>query len=514
MARLDLLCCWLPLAFLVCFSSCTRFDGAGAEPLFGAACVDTPCDVDSSQPICDAQVQQCRGCQLGDACPDGLVCEPETGECTVSPCSPEDNACGSQAPVCGIDGLCEPCQLGASGDEACAAHGEWPTPLPYCIDAGDGSTFCAECRDANDCSAPGEVCTEDQICGACTAHWQCASEVCIDGLCTPPVDIMYIDPLDPNSDDLGPCSDVQPCVTISAALALLGFDHREIVMVRGDANVTYIEQLVIDAERVTLIGQGSHVMPPAALDNQPIVDIRGGAEVRIESLNIIGADGMDGADGIHCSGDSSVHLYDLRVADHRGQGIDATACDLVVERSYISGNTRGGIQIQNASFILANNFIVLNGDVFDNIFGGVRISNLGAISPQILDFNTIARNQTGVGGLSTGLSCTAAVGTPMDGHGNIIHEGLGAEPVQLSNCVLHYSNVEMQLPAGTGNINVQPVFAGAAQGNFHLLESSPGIDVEGLSSSYCDAGCVDWDGQPRPYGGLYDMGADEYVPFP
>ncbi|MBN1221175.1 MAG: right-handed parallel beta-helix repeat-containing protein [Anaerolineae bacterium] len=60
----------------------------------------------------------------------------------------------------------------------------------------------------------------------------------------------------------------------------------------------------------------------------------------------------------------------------------------------------------------------------------------------------------------------------------------------------------------TGSVNVwaEPGFTDPGNGDYHLLEMSAARDV-GI-----DAGVrTDIDGQPRPFGSGYDLGADEYV---
>ncbi|MCL1920588.1 MAG: right-handed parallel beta-helix repeat-containing protein, partial [Kiritimatiellaeota bacterium] len=67
------------------------------------------------------------------------------------------------------------------------------------------------------------------------------------------------------------------------------------------------------------------------------------------------------------------------------------------------------------------------------------------------------------------------------------------------------------LPIGIGNIAADPLFADAANGDFHLQEGSPCIN-KGYNA-YAP-GDSDLDGNPRIYNGTVDMGAYEYMPTP
>jgi hypothetical protein len=63
---------------------------------------------------------------------------------------------------------------------------------------------------------------------------------------------------------------------------------------------------------------------------------------------------------------------------------------------------------------------------------------------------------------------------------------------------------------GVGDlVDVSPSFVNPLMGNYHLQAGSPAID----HGSAVAAPGTDFDGQARPYGTGYDIGADEYVPL-
>lgn len=76
-----------------------------------------------------------------------------------------------------------------------------------------------------------------------------------------------------------------------------------------------------------------------------------------------------------------------------------------------------------------------------------------------------------------------------------------------------YSNVEGGFP-GTGNIDVDPLFANLAGGDVHLAMGSPCIDAGDPNVAVLTA--ADFEGDPRVLGAGVDLGADEVgaAPFP
>jgi len=115
--------------------------------------------------------------------------------------------------------------------------------------------------------------------------------------------------------------------------------------------------------------------------------------------------------------------------------------------------------------------------------------------------------------------------------GNTAEDGGGTYLGNLSNCIVWgnlaggvtnnhlYStftySCTMPLPSGIynkgGNITQDPLFVGAANGDFRLRPGSPCINKG--SNAYA-AGEFDLDGNPRIYDGVVDMGAYEFGSTP
>ncbi len=75
-----------------------------------------------------------------------------------------------------------------------------------------------------------------------------------------------------------------------------------------------------------------------------------------------------------------------------------------------------------------------------------------------------------------------------------------------STSLITYSDIQGGY-MGTGNIAKDPMFESPATGDFHIIRGSPCID-KGTSNG---APNTDFEGDPRPQGTGYDIGADEYI---
>jgi hypothetical protein len=80
----------------------------------------------------------------------------------------------------------------------------------------------------------------------------------------------------------------------------------------------------------------------------------------------------------------------------------------------------------------------------------------------------------------------------------------GTTQVPISGCNL--TNVIAGPVAVAGAMNVDPQFVDLAQGNYHLSATSPARDTVNTGPAF------DFEGDPRPQGARFDIGADEAAP--
>ena len=153
--------------------------------------------------------------------------------------------------------------------------------------------------------------------------------------------------------------------------------------------------------------------------------------------------------------------------------------------------------------------------------GGIACAGFSAITNC-----TITGNSTDVGGggvfataFSTITNCTISGNSAEVGGGGVSYIG---SPT-ITNCILWgdapdevyiessgdptFSHCDVQGGyGGEGNIDADPLFADAASGDYHLTDGSPCVDT-GTADGAPD---TDFEGDARPQGDGYDMGADEF----
>jgi hypothetical protein len=276
--------------------------------------------------------------------------------------------------------------------------------------------------------------------------------------------------------------------------------------VKLTGTVSDTKTTMIDGKAVTILAdpgaQLSRSTPGVILQVQ-----NDGADVQIFDLEITGGIGAgNAAVSLPNGGAPRLTLTRAKIDGNQGIGILASSGTLTMSRTVVSNNTGGGLSILGAEFNITNSMIVTNGGP-STALGGLRIDGITATGMHVLGFDTIAAN-VGPATINTGVTCGTVL-VPLTFSNNIIYanivSGGGLQVGGSANCLTTYSDIGPGGISATGDINLDPMFAGPTQGNFHLMNSSPCKDAADPASTISD----DIDGDTRPQGPRRDMGADE-----
>lgn len=381
----------------------------------------------------------------------------------------------------------------------CTSNSQCAVPASVCD--VDGTRECVQCLAPDQTSACGgatPVCAPDHSCRVCTAHAQCASLACLpDGSCGDDTTVAYVDP---TGSDNASCTKAMTCTLVSKALAT----NRPYLKFTGTTD----EAVTVDNGRVVTFLAEPGAKLTRTTGTGAILTVRdNGTSLAIYDLSISNAPNNPSGIGVvlpAAAGAPTVTLARATVANNPGGGISSSGGMVTVSQSTISGNQGGGISISGAQFDLTNNFIVGNGGT-GTVFGGVHFDGTNT-GTRRFEFNTVTEN-IGMAGFTVGVVCTL-VGQPVTFSSNVVYDnqvGGGRTQVSGTNCSWTYSDIGPDTVAGTGNINVPPIFADPMRSDFHLQLASPARDAADPASSLS----VDIDGDLRPQGAARDMGADE-----
>jgi hypothetical protein len=368
----------------------------------------------------------------------------------------------------------------ASG-AACASDPQCTAPTPRCE---LGTHVCVECLDPADCTDPtAPVCGTSHACHGCTNHSECASLACLPtGACEVESNVAYVTT---GGNDGGLCTRVDPCQTITAALAT----NRPVVKIMGGG--TFTENLSISSD-VTIVGEPSVKLTES--NGSPEAQISGTANVALADFEIAGAGGSTAC--VTLANTAVLTLARMKIDSCTGAGVSTSGGTLVVSRSTLTNNAGGGIKIASGGgFDITNTFIVKNGNNTSGTTGGATL-NCG-VGTCRFELNTVVENQSR-SGTSAGISCDFAFAAP----NNIIaHNRLGTSTGTEADTT----------PSGACTYPDSAILTDTATLNFvsatdyHIAAGSVAID-QALTASTIT---VDRDGDHRPQGPAKDQGADE-----
>ncbi len=347
-------------------------------------------------PICDVEENLCRSCTPGtegDAeCIAVAATTPlcsERGSCIActTPTDCRDNA----APDCAIDGSCQPCRPGDSGNTMCS---ERDAAVPHCLDG-----TCVTCLQKSaivdsDCTDETKPICDAYACRGCQNHEECSRNgvpgVCTrsTGACLPKDAVVFVD-ANTKTTDNGPCGEDPgdlACATISKALRLVAADDSTKTAIRVAAG-TYPETLEI-ATDVLILGEDGVVIDPPETNTEPVLRVTDESHLVLDTVRVKTGKNYD---GISCV-DASISLLQTELTGitrrtNFHSGLDATNCTVqIVGESIIANYGDTGIDINGGTLTVRKSTITNNRN-------GISIQN----SVVAVQDSAVTNNSTGIG---------------------------------------------------------------------------------------------------------------------
>ncbi len=411
-----------------------------------------------------------------------------------APCNAELQCPTGQ--TCAVDMVPPTCTSNTAGDAST-------------LDDGDGVVVDAPtvCGTEGICSGATPVCGTIG-CRRCDADTECASNACNEstGACFAENTVVYVAH---GGDDLGSCTRLRPCATISTGATRLGGPRVTIAVAAG----TYHDSVLFTTGNYTLSGASidataTHVIF-AVVNAQPhLVEIRGmrlfvegflftdttddGVRVQDGGTLVMVNSEVDGSDGNGVDALSSeVDLSGVGLYGNTHAGLHATSGSVDLDACYISNNTLEGVSLGGASYAIVNSVIASNNR------GGIAISGP---SPTLarFDFNTVFDNAgTTNAGMRSALALTAT---------NSIFVSNGATPQVAATIATSYDLFDDMAPPGIGNVTGSPDFVDPNNGDLHIKFTSAGRDLADPNAGVDH----DFDFERRPHGPRSDIGCDEH----
>jgi hypothetical protein len=439
--------------------------------------------------VCCLDEADCASIGVSDperTCADGLACVDNA--CVVPSCSTD--GCSAEAPVCDITlDVCTGCTGPADCDQ-------FDTKV---CDLEGGA--CVECLLDAECPVTAPIC-DDKACRACRLDTECASGACgEDGSCVVEQDVVY---LDPNGTDSGSCPRETPCKTVQFALTQTTPTRNHIVMKSGSyTGVARVSSMTTSALSIAIHGGGASITRStgdgeAVLQTEIPTKIRDltiaiapfGFGVSAKATTTLERVAIQAPTGIRVQ--ASVVASDIEIeaaGASSGVGISVESGSLQLTRAAISGGTNG-IRAVAGSVELSN---VL---VHDTTKTGIDLTPTGAAVTGSISFVTV----TDTGDTTTapaGLKC----GSFFTVRSSILWtvRGTGTPPADACNFI---STIAGPV-AVAGTTNKDPLFVNPTLDDFHLSSNSPAIDAVD------DGPALDFEGDQRPQGTRFDLGADE-----
>lgn len=401
-----------------------------------------------------------------------------------------------------------PCtaSLSCPDDQRCDTSQSPPVCVTQVGSADGGMPDGPSANACGSCPSDAPVCDPDSTtCRGCYADDECSSHVCSEstGGCVPAANTLYVRT---TGDDANPCTHDRPCLTVSRAVTLVDDTHQMIRIYDG----TYADAFRTTAS-FTLSGEFKSSSSAALIIDSSashVVEIDGGT-VTLEGIRIGG--GADSA--IRVAGGATLTLDGVEVGHPTAGAIESTGStvNLYGVELHDGGGTSPGVSVQSGALNLFGGSIYTMGGPCVSVQGarydientflvgcsiGFRQSGQVISGGATFDFNTVASNAMAGIASTNGIAVKDSI---------FAYNGSGNDQQLPLTVGASYCLVSSGLPPlGTGNLVGDPQFV--ATDDLHIQLDSPALDRADPASTLE----LDWDGDARPHGAGYDIGADEH----
>jgi hypothetical protein len=451
------------------------------------------------------------GLPIGSDCPAGLLCR--GNQCISQPCS-NSSHCDSIASYC-IDGYCaESCLF----DMDCPGFGKDET-INYCVNG-----TCLACRSDSDCGFESPIC-DSGTCRECLSHGECSSGLCdLDsGVCVVESSVAYVAAAGSPSSA---CTSASPC-NLARAMSVVD-STRNYIRIQGGIHAavdlkkfgSYVLSVFgpgtisgqIDVEQGTLKLRDLVFLNPF-MRCMPTTVGAALPELDLDRVHVSIDEETASACSQCCAIQTGPCSLRVRRTDFALHSTAPCALDLTAEIAGV-----GGATADRLSTLYMDQTRIHGGFVAIAAFGAnVTVTN-SIISDQTAPNNGVFAfgSRTGVSSISfttiyrSRLRCADGAVFLVGRNNIIVNEG-ESDSVGGTACVHYHSLIKPQATAPQGGQNLlglDPRFVDASGGDFHLVTGSPAIDAADPSLGIP----LDFDGNPRPQLGGWDMGAFEYQP--